>query len=57
MSIIDKGIARQDTPHVLWMGALLVLLGVVGLASSLTAQYFAAKSGSRIFDRVEISFV
>ena len=43
-SIIDKGIARQDTPHVLWMGALLVLLGVVGLASSLTAQYFAAKA-------------
>lgn len=43
-SIIDKGIARQDTPHVLWMGALLVFLGVVGLASSLTAQYFAAKA-------------
>lgn len=43
-SIIDDGIARQDTPHVLWMGALLVLLGVVGLASSLTAQYFAAKA-------------
>lgn len=43
-SIIDDGIARQDTLHVLWMGALLVLLGVVGLASSLTAQYFAAKA-------------
>ena len=60
-SIIDKGIARGDTPHVLWMGAVLVLLGIVGLASSLTAQYFAAKAAvgfsselkSALFEHIE----
>ena len=42
--MIDVGIARQDA-HYLWkMGALLILLGVVGFGFSLTAQYFAAKS-------------
>ena len=30
--------------YVMKMGGLLVLLGVIGLACSLTAQYFAAKA-------------
>ncbi len=42
--MIDVGIARQDAPYLWKMGALLILLGVVGFGFSLTAQYFAAKS-------------
>ena len=45
-SIIDKGIARQDTPHVLWMGALLVLLGVVGLHHHLRPSILRQKRQS-----------
>ena len=43
-SIIDKGIANSDTRHIVNMCLVLVILGAVGLALSLTAQYFAAKS-------------
>lgn len=42
--IIDIGIANNDKPYIYKMGGLLVLLGVLGLAASLTAQYFAAKA-------------
>lgn len=42
--IIDRGIADEDTTYILWMGGLLVLLGIIGLVCSLTAQYFAAKA-------------
>lgn len=42
--IIDVGIPGGDKDYIMKMGALLVLLGVLGLASSLTAQYFAAKA-------------
>ena len=43
-SIIDVGIANSDTGHIIKMCLVLVMLGVAGLALSLTAQYFAAKS-------------
>lgn len=43
-AIIDKGIAQSDTAYILRLGGVLVLLGVLGLASALTAQYFAAKA-------------
>lgn len=42
--IIDTGIKNSDLPYILRMGGLLVLLGLVGLLCSLTAQYFAAKA-------------
>lgn len=42
--IIDTGIANGDGGYVLKMGGVLILLGFVGLASSITAQYFAAKA-------------
>lgn len=42
--VIDVGIRNQDVAYVLKMGGVLVLLGIVGLACSLTAQYFAAKA-------------
>ena len=43
-AIIDKGIAGGDRSYIIYMCLLLVLLGAIGLAFSLTAQYFAAKA-------------
>jgi ATP-binding cassette subfamily B protein len=43
-AIIDVGIKNSDTHYIYKMGGVLVLLGVLGLAASLTAQYFAAKA-------------
>jgi len=43
-SIIEDGIKGESTSHIIKMSLVLVLLAVVGLASSLTAQYFAAKA-------------
>lgn len=45
-NIIDVGVANRDRGHVLLMGTVLILLGVVGLISSITAQYFAAKAAT-----------
>ena len=45
-SMIDVGIGGRDTGYVSLMGGLLVLLGMIGLACSLTAQYFAAKAAT-----------
>ncbi|MCD8326481.1 MAG: ABC transporter ATP-binding protein/permease [Lachnospiraceae bacterium] len=42
--IIDVGIKNEDVGYILRMGGILVLLAVVGLTCSLTAQYFAAKA-------------
>ena len=42
--MVDVGIRRGDASYVLKMGGLLVLLALIGLACSLTAQYFAAKA-------------
>lgn len=42
--IIDVGITSRDLPYILRMGGVLVLFGVLGLACSLTAQFFAAKA-------------
>lgn len=41
-NIIDVGIYHRDESHVLWMGALMIGLGVVGLACALICQYFAS---------------
>lgn len=43
-AIIDTGIKNADNAYILRMGAVLVLLGVIGLTCSITAQYFAAKA-------------
>lgn len=42
--IIDIGIGQQNTAYVWARGGLLVLLGIIGLVCSITAQYFAAKA-------------
>ena len=43
-NIIDIGIKNEDMGYILKMGGVMVLLGFMGLACSLTAQFFAAKA-------------
>lgn len=43
-AIVDRGIGGNDLAYVYRMGGMMVLLGVVGLAASVTAQYFSAKA-------------
>ena len=42
--IIDYGIGEKRTDRIGWMCALLVGLALIGLACSITAQFFAAKA-------------
>lgn len=42
--LVDVGIRNHDKAYILKMGGIMVLLGALGLACSLTAQYFAAKA-------------
>ena len=42
--IIDQGIEKSDHQLVIKMAGVLVLLALVGLACSITAQFFAAKA-------------
>lgn len=43
-AIVDTGIKNHDTGYILRMGGILILLGIIGLTCSITAQYFAAKA-------------
>lgn len=43
-AVIDVGIANGDKAYVVRMCLVLVALGIIGLACSLTAQFFAAKA-------------
>ncbi len=43
-SMVDVGIKQSNAAYILRQGGLLILLGIIGLACSLTAQYFAAKA-------------
>ena len=43
-NIIDRGIADSDMGYIGKMGLCLITLAVVGLVSSITAQFFAAKA-------------
>lgn len=45
-SIIDVGIAKNDSSHILKMGFVLVGLALIGLTASITAQFFAAKAAT-----------
>ncbi len=42
--IIDNGIAASDKTYILGKVGILIALAVIGLACSLTAQYFAARA-------------
>ena len=44
--IIDKGIENRDTALILQQGAILIGLGILGVAVSITAQYYAAKAAT-----------
>ncbi|GLB30287.1 multidrug ABC transporter ATP-binding protein [Lacrimispora amygdalina] len=44
--VIDIGIKNHDLTYILSMGGILVLLGIIGLSCSITAQYFAAKAAA-----------
>ena len=43
-AIIDQGIGSSNVSYVLRMGGVMILLGVIGLVCSITAQYFSAKA-------------
>lgn len=45
-AIIDTGIAGENRTYILRMGAVLVILALIGLACSVTAQYFSAKAAT-----------
>ena len=45
-SIIDVGIAGSDTGYVIRMCGIMIVLGIIGLVCSVTAQYFAAKAAT-----------
>lgn len=47
-AIIDNGIAGNDKPYIYKMAFVMVGLGVIGLACSITAQYFSAKTAMGI---------
>ncbi|MCD8037781.1 MAG: ABC transporter ATP-binding protein/permease [Lachnospiraceae bacterium] len=54
-SIIDHGIADNDTSYIIKMGIVLVLLAAVGLASAVTAQYFSAKAAVGFATRLRLA--
>ena len=43
-AIVDQGIGQGNLSYVYKMGSIMVLLGVVGLIASVSAQFFAAKA-------------
>lgn len=43
-SIIDKGIANSDKTFIFKMCGILIVLALIGLTCSITAQYFSAKA-------------
>ena len=45
-AVIDRGIGHADTAYILRMFLLLVGLGLVGLVSAVTAQYYAARAAA-----------
>lgn len=60
-NIINKGINNNDTHYIVAMTLLMILCGVIGLAFSVLAQYFAAKAAvyyckdlkSALFEKIE----
>ncbi len=50
--IIDTGVANGDKSYITKMVGLLVLLGVVGLCSTMVAQFFAAKAACGFSSRL-----
>lgn len=51
-AVIDVGIGNADKPYIMRMCSILILLGIVGLCASITAQYFAAKAATGFAGKV-----
>ena len=51
-AVIDRGISNNDTEYIVRMCLVLVALGAVGLAFSVTAQYFAARAATGFVKQV-----
>ena len=45
-SMIDNGIGKNDSGHIIRMAAVLIVLGLVGFICAVTAQYFSAKAAT-----------
>lgn len=52
-NIIDIGIGNSDKPYIFKMCGVLILLGAVGLAFSITAQFFAAQASVAFVKRLK----
>jgi ATP-binding cassette subfamily B multidrug efflux pump len=60
--IINNGIINKNTAYILNRCSLMILLGIIGLACSITAQYFAAKASVEacteirhaLFDKIQL---
>ena len=53
--IVDTGIRNQDTGYIIKMCLVMISLGIIGLACSLTAQFFAAKAAVGFASRLRHS--
>ena len=53
--IVDTGIRNQDVGYIVKMCLVMISLGVIGLACSLTAQFFAAKAAVGFASRLRHS--
>lgn len=54
-AIIDNGIVNRDNIYILKMSGILVLLGISGLAASVTAQFFAARAAVGMATKLRFS--
>ncbi len=52
-AIIDNGIANNDKGYIVKMCLILVVLGIVGLFFSITAQYYAAKASAGFVKKIK----
>ena len=55
--IVDDGIKNGDTSLVIRMSLLLIGLGVIGLLSSVTAQYFSARAATGASAEIKASLL
>ena len=51
-AVIDNAIIEKNKPYAAYMCGLLILLGLLGLLFSVTAQYFAAKASAGFVKKV-----
>lgn len=56
-AIIDTGIGNKDGGFILKMCGILILLAIVGLTCSITAQYFAAKAAVGFATKVRHAYL